>query len=1088
MIPGTFRILLSSIKFYRKPVLYQLLIIVLLSAVITGSLLTGESVRTSLKRSASERLGNTGIIISSGIRFFDCELVDGFDSIAGIKSTGLLEINGFSQSLSTQKGAYDTHIYGIDYDFFPFHGNDSVSLKKGEAIINRRLADHIEVNEGDEIIIRYKEVSDIPADAPFAPAAEEGKSVVMRIGAILEPDQTGNFSMMISQVTPMNIFLHLSDLQTVSDKSIKINRMLIDKRTNLSATAAFDILKKTLKPSDTGLRIRSIEKTGNQELISDRVFIDVPVITEVNSLIPKASPVITYLANRISSLSGSSPYSFVSAIPSLLYPEITSGNDIIINNWLAEDLKVKPGESIQMYWYAPDSLNKLIEKSEMFIVRRIVKSEGIWADSLLMPDFPGIAGAESCSNWDAGVPIKMDEIRDKDEEYWTLYKGTPKAFINYEKGKEIWGSNFGPATSIRFQTGISADEIKAKLTGNLDPSLLGFSVSDLVGESVKAADESVDFGTLFLSLGFFLIVASIVLLSFAVSFYFETKREIIRTYFALGFKSRWIERLLFYESTLIGAIGCLIGAFAGYLVNILITGALNSVWQGAVQTNTLSAYFDIIPVLTGFFVTVLILTLFMWLKTKKYLKSLNRKEKEFHIFASPGKNLIFLVISFIFTGILLISSLILKNNSTAYSFGAGNFLLITLILFWRQLYIRRLKENKGSKGTGLDLSKIYYSFFPSHAVTPILFIASGVFAVFITGVNRMDFDEKLLKRSAGTGGYLLWCESNIPVTEDPGTQIGKASLGLSDDSLSLMSITTLKRSSGNDASCLNLNHITSPPLLGVDPDDFISRESFSFAKVLKSENGTNPWGYLNQNKESATIYGIADQTVLDWGLKLSVGDTLILRAENGQRLNIILAAGLKSSIFQGYVIISKENFSKYFPSISGSSILLVDGDQSQSGLYKRFLDERLANYGLNSEFTTERLKSFYEVTNTYLAVFGVFGAFGMITGVAGLGFVLLRNYNRRKKEFALMLATGFTMRRIRKSILSEQMIILFAGVFSGAISAIIATLPSLISGQDIPWLYLTLMVLIITLTGFSAIYFSVKSVTGTELITSLKKE
>ena len=54
----------------------------------------------------------------------------------------------------------------------------------------------------------------------------------------------------------------------------------------------------------------------------------------------------------------------------------------------------------------------------------------------------------------------------------------------------------------------------------------------------------------------------------------------------------------------------------------------------------------------------------------------------------------------------------------------------------------------------------------------------------------------------------------------------------------------MKRSAGNDASCLNLNHITAPPLLGVDPSDFISREAFSFAKVLSDKNITNPWQYL----------------------------------------------------------------------------------------------------------------------------------------------------------------------------------------------------------------------------------------------------
>jgi putative ABC transport system permease protein len=1088
MTPRTFRILFSSVKFYRKPVLYQILIVALLSAVITGSLMTGESVRTSLKKSSLERLGNTGIMVSSGIRFFDRSLVDRIEATAGIKGAGIVEIAGSSQSLISQKGAFNTHIYGISDDFFSFQGNDSTTVKHGEAVINRRLADHLELKKGDEIIIRYNEVNDIPADAPFAPAAGAGKSVVMKIGRILNPEQGGNFSLMISQITPMNIFINLSDLQAASNKSVKINRLLIDRQTDISTTEASDLLKKVLKPSDAGLRVRTIVETGDPELISDRIFIDTPVIDEVKGLIPSTAPVITYLANRIKSGSGVTPYSFVSAIPVSIYPYVVTGNGIIVNNWLAEDLKVNVGDSIRMYWYSPDSLNKLIEKNSIFVIKLVVPIEGIWADSLLMPDFPGIAGSESCSDWDAGVPIKMNEIRDKDEEYWNKYKGTPKAFINYEKGREIWGSNFGLATSIRFKDGITSDEIEAKLEGTLDPALLGFSVRDLAGESAKAADESVDFGTLFLSLGFFLIVASVVLLSFVVSYYFDSKREIINTFFALGFTNKWIEKIFYLESLIIGVTGCLVGSFAGYLVNIVITGALNSVWQGAVQTNTLTASFEIIPILIGFLVTIILITVFMRIKTKRYLKSLNRKEKEFHRFASSRINLFFLACSFVLTVVLLALSLIFNDNNTALSFGAGTLLLISFILLWRQLYIGRKKIKSGVLRNGKILSRLYYSFNPSNAVTPILFIAAGIFAVFITGVNRMNFDEKLLKRSAGTGGYLLWCESNIPVTEDPSTQRGRINLGLDDDSISGMRITTLKRSAGNDASCLNLNHITSPPLLGVDPVDFISRQAFSFAMVLKTENDLIPWQLLDQSPGSNTIYGIADQTVLDWGLKISVGDTLIIRAENGQKLNIILAAGLKSSIFQGYVIVSKANLSRYFPSISGSSILLIDGDPGKTYLYKRTLDERLANYGLNTELTTERLKSFYAVTNTYLSVFGVFSALGMITGVAGLGFVLLRNYNHRKREFALMVATGFTIRKIRRSIFSEQALILFAGVISGALSAIIATLPSLMSGQDIPWLYLMMMILVIAITGFVAIYLSVRSVSGTELISSLKKE
>ncbi|TAL62713.1 MAG: ABC transporter permease [Bacteroidetes bacterium] len=389
---------------------------------------------------------------------------------------------------------------------------------------------------------------------------------------------------------------------------------------------------------------------------------------------------------------------------------------------------------------------------------------------------------------------------------------------------------------------------------------------------------------------------------------------------------------------------------------------------------------------------------------------------------------------------------------------------------------------------GISLSRLYYSFYPSHGVTPILFIAAGIFAVFISGANKMNFSNQHLKRSGGTGGYLLWCETAIPVREDLNSPAGRRSSGFDNDQIKGMTFVQAKRSSGDDASCLNLNHITAPPLLGINPVDFITKKSFSFAKTMAGINIENPWQFLNSTSQNNIIYGITDQTVLDWGLKIRIGDTLILRAEDGQPLKIIIAAGLKSSVFQGFVLIGMYNFLKYYPSVSGSSIMLVDGDPESADLYKRTLTERFDNYGINIEKTPDRLASFYEVTNTYLSVFGVFGALGMITGIAGLGFVLLRNYNLRKREFALMIASGFTIKRIRRMILSEQVLILFAGISSGVISAIVATLPSVRKNPDIPWLLLILMVAAIIVTGLITLFLSVRVVTNESLIASLKKE
>jgi len=1088
MTPGILKIVFQSIKFYKKPVLYQVLIIALLSAVITGSLMTGSSVRASLRKSSSERLGNTGIMISSGVRYFDVSLAERMKNSAKINCTGILEIKGYSQSMISQKGAFNTHIYAVNHDFFSFHGHDSIRIKPGEIAVNKKLANYLGLRPGDELIIRFKEISDIPSDAPFAPAKGTGKSVVMKVGTILEPYIIGNFSLSISQIMPMNIFMNLSDLEDTYGNTKKINRLLIENKNDLSANDIYTDLKHELKLSDIGLKLRNIKNTGEIELTSERVFIDEILNKEIEKLLPSSAPVLTYLGNRLKTDSRSTPYSFISALPSSLYPTIAQDNGIIINTWLAEDLQVTKGDTIKVFWYSPDSLNKLIENSNKFIVKGIVDMKGIWSDSLLMPDFPGISGSESCSDWDAGVPIKMDDIRRKDEDYWKKYRGTPKAFVNYEKGKELWGNNFGPATALRFPATVSEKEIMDKLNGSIEPGKAGFSVIDLSNESVKAANESVDFGTLFLSLGFFLLLASLVLLSFAVSSYFDSKRGHIDTFFALGFQTRWIEKLLFLESGIIGLTGCFIGAFAGYLVNILITGGLNSVWQGAVQTDAISSSFSMAPIITGFISTLLISIIFMQVKIKGYFKKLNRKEKETHKKASANRNFIFLITSIIITISFYALSIIIKDQELMLSFTAGTVLLITLILSWRQYFIGTSALNFENKKLKKNLSRPYYSFYPSHAITPILFIAAGIFAVFITGANRMNFNEAHLKRSGGTGGYLVWCETTIPVKEDLNTISGKNTSGLDSEQLKGMSFVQMKRSSGDDASCLNLNHVTAPPLLGVNVADFITKGSFSFAKNISGENIDNPWQFLNVTSNNNTIYGIADQTVLEWGLKIKPGDTLILRAENGQKLNIIIAAGLKSSVFQGYVLIGMRNFIKYYPSVSGSSVLLVDGDQKLKGVYKSALNERLENSGINVELTTDRLASFYEVTNTYLSVFGVFGALGMITGIAGLGFVLLRNYNHRKREFALMLATGFSVKRIRRMILSEQMLILFAGITSGVISAIVATLPSLTNSPDIPWFYLFIMVLAIIITGLITLILSVRSITIDSLTASLKKE
>src|SRR5450759_1373649 len=100
MKTGLLHTITRSLIYYKRAVFNQIIIIAILAAVITGSLLTGFSVRKSLRTSAFERIGNTSILVSSGLRYFDPELAWRFTENSGEKSASILELNGFCQNFS----------------------------------------------------------------------------------------------------------------------------------------------------------------------------------------------------------------------------------------------------------------------------------------------------------------------------------------------------------------------------------------------------------------------------------------------------------------------------------------------------------------------------------------------------------------------------------------------------------------------------------------------------------------------------------------------------------------------------------------------------------------------------------------------------------------------------------------------------------------------------------------------------------------------------------------------------------------------------------------------------------------------------
>ncbi len=169
--------------------------------------------------------------------------------------------------------------------------------------------------------------------------------------------------------------------------------------------------------------------------------------------------------------------------------------------------------------------------------------------------------------------------------------------------------------------------------------------------------------------------------------------------------------------------------------------------------------------------------------------------------------------------------------------------------------------------------------------------------------------------------------------------------------------------------------------------------------------------------------------------------------------------------------------------------MLVDASDEILQEVSDQLSNYFADYGIDIESASERLAGFYSVTNTYLSIFMVLGGLGVILGTIGLGIVLLRNINERKKEIALMEAVGFKKSFVFSIIFKENLFLLCAGILTGLVSAFIGILPSVLSPAfTIPGNFLFVLVAIVFFSGLIWIYIPVRIIIRKSLVENLRAE
>jgi putative ABC transport system permease protein len=1098
---STLRFILKSIRFYRKQHLALFIGTVISTAVLTGALIVGDSVRLSLSKLVDVRLGNVRYALQTGERFVRWELAQELGEKLNVPTASLLMAQGIATNPDNGTRANRIQVIGVDNEFWSLSDIDIISPENDEVIINDEVAKALNLDVGDTFLIRVKKLDAIPLNAPFAQDINLSVAIRVRVKAITSDNEMGRFSLKSNQATPFNIFISKDVLAKNLEIDGKANVILVaDSRINdLSTSILNSTLNETFSIADAGLSIRELPQSNMFELISERIFIDEPIAKSILNQNLNHETILTYLVNSIQFKGKETPYSFVSAATPPVVDLLLRDDDIIINQWIANDLGASVGDTIDLKYYVIGPLRTLSEVSKIFVVKGINQIQNDHINNSLMPLFPGLADAGSCFDWEAGVPIDLDKIRPKDEQYWNDYRGTPKALISMQQGINLWGNPFGNYTSIRFdrQT-IGFKELEQSLAKSIKPSDLGLAFLPVYEQGISSANNSVDFGSLFISLSFFLIAASILLTILTYSLNVESRKHEIGILSSLGFTKRMIAGIHLGESALTTLIGGVVGAFVGICYTYVIIWALNSVWQGAVHTNILEVFALPTTAVLGSTISIIIALLSIYFvifrKLKQSVLSLVRSNFQELLVTFRRKNTTSIIVAILFFALSLIVvsySLIFSNTINPSLFlSAGGVFLVGCIAFANWFYRIVSNRNHLNPLTINQLSIANSARNRSRSLTTITLLALGTFIIIITGANRKTFYGVENQRSSGTGGFLLWMETSLPIPYDLNTNFGKAKLGLEYDTiLNSVDFIQLHRLDGDDASCLNLNQVQKPAILGVKPHIFDSLGSFSFVSHVKGADKNRTWLELQKDFGENVIPAIADQTVLTWGLMKSVGDTISYLNEVGDTINLKIVAGLSNSIFQGNILISDSLFNKHFPSSSGSSIILIDAPNKYQLELIELFNSSLVDFGVEAKPTSVRLAEFNMVENTYLTVFMVLGGLGVIIGTFGLGIVLLRNMLERRSELAVMLAMGFSKRQLFRLIFTENLFLLIFGLAVGTLSALIGILPSLLSPAfSVPYGFVLVLLFSVFLSGVIWIYFPTRSALSKNIVRSIREE
>lgn len=1043
---------LRSLTHFRRASVAVALGAAVASTVLTGALLTGDSVRGSLRDITLERLGGIDQALVSS-RFFREELAE------DLKAAPLIVLRGTGVHSETGSRAADVAIYGVDARFAELHGTAMPELGRSGSgifppvVLNEPLRRELGVRPGDEVLLSFERPGEIPRETLLGEKETDDVLATRRftVARVLPERGLGSFGLAAHQGQPRTAFVPLAELQLAAEQEGEVNALVAGEGTGVRAH---------LRLEDLGLRLVRGERHVSLE--SEEFYLDPAVDPVIGQALGDApsTRILTHLATRLRAGERLLPYSMVSGISGL---DVGDG-EILLNRWAADDLQAAPGDPVEMSYLVMAPGGGLLERKATLRVKGVLEMSGLGADRSLTPAFPGIENTEDMSAWDPPFPVDLGAIRPQDEEYWDRHGPAPKAFVSLATARRLWSTRFGDLTAIRVPVEME-ETLRRELPRRVPLEPFGLVFQPVKRDGLAAAEGSTDFAGLFLAFSFFLILSAVLLVGLLFSLSVERRAGELGLLLAVGYPIRKVRRRLLAEGAVLAGIGSLLGlaGAAGYAW--LLMAGLRSWWLPAVGTPHLFLHVSPASLAVGWTTSVLtVLLAIAWtvrrlsrlpapalLAGSTSVAGLGGGGGRLARRAAPGGALAA-------AALFLYAIVSREASSPALWLGIGAWLLISglsLVSLW----LRRPRPARHLTLTGMAARNGAAS--PGRSLLSVALVACACFVLVTVAANRRGSHAGDTEEA----GFPLYAESAVPVVQDPAEEAGVQGVA----------IHSLYTVPGDDVSCLNLFRPTRPRLLGVTPSTFDGE----------------PWDLLEQDLGPDVIPAVADANSATWILKLGIGDELAMEGESGRPVRLRLVGLLERSLFQSEVLVSEAALLRHFPSLARRSFFLIDAPAERTAEVAQGLEEGLGRYGFDVSTTAERLASYHAVEDTYLSTFQALGGFGLLLGTLGLGVALLRSLIERRGELATLRAFGFRRRRIAGMVVAENGFLLLLGVAVGTVSGLLAVAPRLMSvggAGRLPWAPLAATILAVVAVGLVSCAAAVRSALKAPLLPVLKDE